>query len=39
MNVAEWIIVAILSMTLLLFLILGIVLIIKLLDLSKEVKK
>ena len=39
MNVAEWIIVAILSMTLLLFLILGIVLIIGLLDLSKEVKK
>ena len=39
MNVAEWIIVAILSITLLLFLILGIVLIIKLLDLSKEVKK
>ena len=39
MNVAEWIIVAILSMTLLLFLILGIVLIIRLLDLSKEVKK
>lgn len=39
MNVAEWIIVAILSMALLLFLILGIVLIIRLLDLSKEVKK
>lgn len=39
MNVAEWIIVAILSITLLLFLILGIVLIIRLLDLSKEVKK
>ena len=39
MNVAEWIIVAILSMTLLLFLILGIILIIRLLDLSKEVKK
>ena len=39
MNVAEWIIVAILSMTLLLFLILGIVLIIRLLDLSKEKKK
>ena len=39
MNEAEWIIVAILSMTLLLFIILGIVLIIRLLDLSKEVKK
>ena len=39
MNVAEWIIVAILSMTLLVFLIVGIVLIFKLIDLSKEVKK
>lgn len=39
MNVAEWIIVAILSMTLLVFLILGIVLIVRLLDVSKEVKK
>lgn len=39
MNVAEWIIVAILSVTLLLFLILGIVLIVKLISLSKEVEK
>ena len=39
MNVAEWIIVAILSMTLLVFLIVGIVLIVKLIDLSDEVKK
>ena len=39
MNTAEWIIVAILSITLLVFLIVGIVLLIKLIDLSKEVKK
>ena len=39
MNVAEWIIVAILSITLLVFLIVGIVLIIKLINLSKEVEK
>ena len=39
MNTAEWILVAILSVTLLLFLIVGIVLIVKLIDLSKEVKK
>lgn len=39
MNTAEWIIVAILSITLLVFLIAGIVLIFKLIDLSKEVKK
>lgn len=39
MNVAEWIIVAILSMTLLVFLILGIVLLIKLIGLSREVEK
>ena len=39
MDVAEWIIVAILSMTLLVFLILGIVLLVKLIDLSKEVKQ
>ena len=39
MNVAEWIIVAILSTTLLLLLILAIVLIIKLIRLSKEVEK
>lgn len=39
MDVAEWIIVAILSMTLLVFLVLGIVLLVKLIDLSKEVKQ
>ena len=39
MNVAEWIIVEILSMTLLVFLILGIVLLVKLIDLSKEIKQ
>ncbi|MBR2641142.1 hypothetical protein IKD49_01620 [Candidatus Saccharibacteria bacterium] len=39
MNVAEWIIVAILSTTLLLLLILTIVLIVKLINLSKEVEK
>ncbi|MBR2767181.1 hypothetical protein IKD67_03825 [Candidatus Saccharibacteria bacterium] len=39
MNVAEWIIVAILSMTLLVFLIMGIVLIAKLIGISKEVEK
>lgn len=39
MNTAEWIIVAILSMTLFVFLIAGIVLIIKLIDLSKEIKE
>ena len=39
MNVAEWIIVAILSMTLLVFLIVGIVLFIKLIDLTKEAKE
>lgn len=39
MNVAEWIIVAILSTTLLLLLILAIILIIKLINLSKEVEK
>lgn len=39
MNVAEWIIVAILSMTLLVFLILGIILIVRLLDLTKEAKQ
>lgn len=38
MNVAEWILVAILSVTLFIFLIVGIVLLIKLIDLSKEVK-
>ena len=39
MNTAEWILVAILSVTLLIFLIFGIVLLAKLIGLSKEVKK
>ena len=39
MNVAEWIIVAILSITLMVFLIVGIVLIVKLIGLSDEVKE
>ena len=39
MNVAEWIIVAILSLTLLVFLIMGIVLLAKLIGLSKEIEK
>ena len=39
MNVAEWILVVILSVTLLIFLIVGIVLIFKLIDISNEVKK
>lgn len=39
MNVAEWIIVAILCMTLLVFLILGIILIVKLIGLTKEAEK
>ena len=39
MNIAEWIIVAILSTTLLLLLILAIILIAKLIKLSKEVEK
>ncbi len=39
MNVAEWIIVAILSVTLFVFLVVGIILIVKLIDLSKEVKE
>ena len=39
MNVAEWILVAILSITLFVFLIVGIILFIKLISLSKEVKK
>ena len=39
MNVAEWILVAILSLTLFVFLIVGIVLLIKLIGLSKEVEK
>lgn len=39
MNIAEWILVAILSVTLFIFLILGIVLLVKLIGLSKEVEK
>lgn len=39
MNTAEWILVAILSVTLAIFLIVGIVLIVKLIDLTKETKK
>lgn len=39
MNTAEWILVVILSVTLFIFLICGIVLIIKLIGLSKEVKE
>lgn len=39
MNVAEWILVVILSVTLLIFLIVGIVLLTKLIDLSGDVKK
>ena len=38
MNVAEWILVAILSVTLFVFLVLGIILIAKLIGLSKEAK-
>ena len=38
MNVAEWILVAILSLTLFIFLVVGIVLIFRLIELSKEVK-
>ncbi len=39
MNTAEWIIVVILSVTLFVFLITGIILVIKLIGVSKEVKK
>lgn len=39
MNVAEWILVAILSVTLFVFLIVGIILFVRLIGLSKEVKK
>ncbi len=39
MNVAEWILVVILSLTLLVFLIVGIILIIKLIGLTKEAQK
>ena len=39
MNVAEWIIVAILSITLFIFLVVGIVLFMKLIDLTKEAKE
>lgn len=39
MNVAEWIIVGILAGTLLVFLIVGIILVIKLIDITKEARK
>ena len=39
MNVAEWILVAILSLTLFIFLVVGIILVTKLIGLSKEVQK
>lgn len=39
MDVAEWIIVVILSVTLFIFLIIGIILLVKLIGLTKEVKK
>ncbi|MBR3132177.1 hypothetical protein IKG33_02095 [Candidatus Saccharibacteria bacterium] len=39
MNVAEWILVAILSITLFIFLLVGIILVVKLIGLSKEVKE
>ena len=39
MNVAEWILVVILSVTLLIFLIVGIILFVNLIDVSKEMKK
>ncbi len=39
MNIAEWILVAILSITLFIFLIVGIVLIIKLIGLTKDAQK
>ena len=39
MNTAEWILVAILSLTLFVFLVAGIVLIFKLIDLSREAKE
>ena len=38
MNIAEWILVSVLSITLFIFLIVGIILVIKLIDLTKEVK-
>ena len=39
MNIAEWILVAILSLTLFMFLIVGIILIVKLIGLTKEIKE
>lgn len=39
MNVAEWILVAILSVTLFVFLIVGIILVVKLIGLTKEIKE
>ncbi|MBR5939369.1 hypothetical protein IKZ77_02340, partial [Candidatus Saccharibacteria bacterium] len=39
MNIAEWILVAILSVTLFVFLIVGIILVVKLIGLTKEIRK
>lgn len=39
MNTAEWILVAVLSITLMIFLIVGIVLLVRLISISKEVEK
>lgn len=39
MNIAEWILVAILSVTLFVFLIVGIILVVKLIGLTKEIKE
>ena len=39
MNVAEWILVAILALTLFIFLVIGIVLFVKLIELSKEAQR
>lgn len=39
MNVAEWILVAMLSITLFVFLIVGIILVVKLIGLTKEIKE
>ncbi|MBQ2637702.1 hypothetical protein IJG10_01070, partial [Candidatus Saccharibacteria bacterium] len=39
MNVAEWILVAFLSLALLVFLIVGIILLVKLIELTKEAQK
>ncbi len=39
MNIAEWILVAILSVTLFIFLIVGIILMVKMMEVSEEVKR